>query len=324
MIMMTQEEIHNVFQEVHQVWPISLAGTAIIGLVLWLMGRKMIRPAMAICGVCIGAAIGFTLSHHFNTNDGLLMTWTGVGAVAGGLAAWLLYRAWMAISLGLLAAVFVPATAIAFTGTPDPIEGDLLNPSSNLVQEPTQLTEPPLVNTSKDDDAKDGTKDETKDSNTIDGKDDTNSLTDNLVNQFSPEQIANAAKEQAGVFIEEIQKTLMGAIRAAYDKQSGYIKAWWEAMDDGQHKSLLTTTLIGVGIGLLVGFMLPNVTASIETAFIGTIMLFVATRGIFATYSSADMNWLPSKPQHIFITVGLITALGMLLQWTFFRKSADK
>ena len=47
-------------------------------------------------------------------------------------------------------------------------------------------------------------------------------------------------------------------------------------------------------------------------------------RGILATYSSAHVGWLPSDPQHIFITIGLITILGILLQWTFFRKAADK
>jgi len=41
-------------------------------------------------------------------------------------------------------------------------------------------------------------------------------------------------------------------------------------------------------------------------------------------YAGAVADWLPHTPRQTLVALGLITSLGVLIQWTLFHKQADK
>lgn len=94
---------------------VMLAGGLILGLVLWLMGRKLARPGVAIGGIVIGALIGAALPHEFGFGQ-----WMVAGIVVGGLLcgiiAWALFRIWMGLACAVMLALVAPAAALIWQG----------------------------------------------------------------------------------------------------------------------------------------------------------------------------------------------------------------
>ncbi len=100
--------------------PITLAVSALIGLFLFTMGRKLVKVAVGLSGLCLGAFAGFVLANQFQVTSQLTIVWVAGGAVAGILLATLGFRFWMAASLAALVAALVPAFSVIMEGTSAP------------------------------------------------------------------------------------------------------------------------------------------------------------------------------------------------------------
>jgi len=102
------------------------AGALIAGVILWLMGRKVLRPIFCILGCLSGAAAGFFLmAQTADTFFGVPSPYVGmvVGAILGLAAAYMLFRFAVAISTGLalgLAATLIAAAYLNFRPAPPP------------------------------------------------------------------------------------------------------------------------------------------------------------------------------------------------------------
>ncbi len=91
-----------------------VAGLA-LGLVLWVMGRRLARPGVAIGGMVIGGLIGTALPHEVGMGN-----WMFIGSIAGaivcGVLAWALFRVWMGIACAIMLALVAPAAALIWQG----------------------------------------------------------------------------------------------------------------------------------------------------------------------------------------------------------------
>jgi hypothetical protein len=104
------------------IWAVYLtAGVAfVVGLALWLVGGRAMRPALGAIGMAAGAGVGLVIGEG---SAGAVNTWiaTGVGALAGLLFGLIMFRLTMSLTLGAVLGVLAPlatATLIHFYGSP--------------------------------------------------------------------------------------------------------------------------------------------------------------------------------------------------------------
>lgn len=117
---------------------------------------------------------------------------------------------------------------------------------------------------------------------------------------------------------------LSDAGRAAYEEQTELLHTWWDGMGAAGRTLIIVSALIGVFVGLLIGLIQPHFSASVQSALVGSILIFLAGRQLLTHFMPEQTGWLPSTPRGAVLTVGLITVAGLAIQWTLFRKRADK
>lgn len=117
---------------------------------------------------------------------------------------------------------------------------------------------------------------------------------------------------------------LMTTARGIYASQAEAARTWWEELGGAARGMLVTAALIGGAAGLLLGLMLPNMAASVESALVGAILMFYPGRELLARLAPDQTGWLPHTPRATLVALGLITLLGVLIQWTLLRRRTDK
>ncbi len=94
-------------------------GVGVLGLILWLLGRKLARPACAVGGLVWGGMGGFVLVQQAGMTQ-WLFAFVVVAAVAGCLLAWFLFRVWMGLSAAIILGLAIPAMVLVWQGAPPP------------------------------------------------------------------------------------------------------------------------------------------------------------------------------------------------------------
>ena len=294
--------------------PITLAVSAFIGLFLFVMGRKLVKVAVGLSGLCIGAFGAFVGANQLGVSSQLMLVWVIGGAVAGVLLASMLFRFWMAASLAGLVALAVPAFTVIWQGTPEPVGIDLTSRATTPSPDTRSTIAPisPIAPIARP------------------GEDDKTTKSKLPVTNFTAEDVKKKVeeiKEATGIDDEDIEKarqTIMAVLQEAYEFQKAHLAGWWESMNsDGQRNVTITTAIAGL-CGALMGFMLPYFSASIQTSLVGGAVLLSTTHGLLAAYAPQHKGILPTEPRALLITLSLITVAGIGIQWTLWRKTADK
>ena len=259
-----------------QIWQVLLFAGIPIGLVLWLLGRKIARPAYAIGGLITAACAAAVFARHMDSPPWQLGLIVG-GGVLGCVLAYLLFRVWVGITCAVLLGLVLPMLiAIWFSPPtqhgPGNIELLLVNPENGGR-----------------------------------GQDDDENQKNNAEAESNPQ-----ATEQ---FFDGLERTRKWA--------SHDLRTWWEAFELATQRTYLLTAGISALTGLLLGLIFPYAAASIESSLAGT--LLVACCGLLLLNLYADINAdLTVQNTKILATaVGLITAVGVVLQWMVFRRKAD-
>jgi hypothetical protein len=94
-------------------------GTGVLGVLLWMLGRKLARPACAVGGLVWGGMGGFVLVQQFGLTQWLFL-FVVVAGLTGCLLAWFLFRVWMGISAAIILGLAIPAAVLVWQGTPPP------------------------------------------------------------------------------------------------------------------------------------------------------------------------------------------------------------
>lgn len=96
-----------------------LIGVGVCALVMWMLGRKLARPACAVGGLVMGGLTGFTLSHSLGVSATWLFVLVVGAAIAGCLVAWFMFRLWMGMSAAVILGLAVPAAVLVVQGVPE-------------------------------------------------------------------------------------------------------------------------------------------------------------------------------------------------------------
>lgn len=101
---------------------VLLVGLMVAGLMLWLMGVKLVRGACVLCGFIIGGFLGLLICESMlQAGEGFyLVVLTLGGAIAGALVAGLLFRFWMAFSAAVVFGVLFPSTVMILSAGAGP------------------------------------------------------------------------------------------------------------------------------------------------------------------------------------------------------------
>ncbi len=97
-----------------------LAVTAAVGLVLCLVGRKLIRTVCAVAGLAGGGAVAYAM---IPGDSGQQMLFIGIviGAVVGLIVFWLLFRVWMGLLLAAILGLGAPMAGLVLHDNLPPI-----------------------------------------------------------------------------------------------------------------------------------------------------------------------------------------------------------
>ncbi|MFA9478178.1 hypothetical protein ACERK3_07700 [Phycisphaerales bacterium AB-hyl4] len=298
---------NDVIQAVLMVLPtIGLLAVALVGLVLWLMGKRIARTACAVGGLVLGGVAGFVLGETMSDQGAIVLPLVIGAALAGGLLAGLLFRVWVALCGAVLLALVAPAAVLVWQGTPaEPVAAETREVA---VEDRPEEAQPRDLPTSVTDAVR----------RTLDGE--------RPFATREPDEPA-AAEAEADADEADVEQVLEAAVAVArqwYDNQLTLVRQWWSDLGPATQRTIYVTAAIGAGVGLLLGLLLPFVAASFESALVGSLLLLLAGRELTAMHAEGASAWFPQSPRMVIVWLGLITILGFAIQWTLFARRTDR
>ncbi len=270
-------------------WTGVLLAALVLGLVLLLMGNRLAKAGVILCGLIIGglsAATAATQVGGANADGAWLLAFGVGGALAGVLIAWLLFRFWMAASAALVLTTVVPLSAMIWEGNGPELSS--LDPTRQAAEAALTAVEnhvaPPTEDQADDD----------------------------------------AAHADAPRLLPTLDRArLVDDVRGVYTQQADEIRLWWSELPTASRRVLQLGAAIGACCGVVLGLAAPLVAAAIQTALVGAVLVFTAARGLILALAPGLGGVLPAEWRGVLLTVGLITLLGLLVQWARRRREAD-
>lgn len=290
------------------------AGTLATGLILWLIGRRVLKPMVVVLFALLGGAIGF-VAVPMTILAGSVSVYVGlaVGAAVGALLGVVLYRFSMAIGLGLVLGVAAPLTVAAVMSfkadrdhpppTDDAIasvepapEGREPNGDAELDRLPARVTEEVIRRQieslrkqieGEPEDAEPAPEDQTPPSAT---PDDTAAL----------KEVMSSAAERVEAFVRAV----------AADIATG-----WGQLSP-RHRLILTGSAgLGLAAGIILGIVLPAWSAGLVTALLGA-GLWLASGTWLALAIGVPGSEHLQRPAREWLVIWLaVSLLGMCVQW---------
>ena len=305
------------------------------GLVLLLYGQQLARVSLALLGVLLGAAtlviVGTVIGALEEEGAAAPLLWVvglaAGGAVVGGLLGLLLYRVWIGIVAAASSGLLLPLALIAATAGTGGAPGDGRSPGGEVL---------------------DGESDRSLVLNVADGsaeaapvgleRPDTApgagwpfvrpKIAPVPYAAGDPAADASAAGTTPGV--AEVGGGIVGPVRRFLGSTAAWLRAereaaqaWWEAQAPPARTRVWLGSLVGVVIGLVGGLLLPRLAASLETAAVGACLLYLCLAAT-VRWTAPEARVLPSAPPATLLTLGLITAMGVCLQWTLLKRAPDE
>jgi hypothetical protein len=114
---------------------------------------------------------------------------------------------------------------------------------------------------------------------------------------------------------------IIESMRRFVDSQDEAIGDWWDDLGAGGQYTVTFCAGAGALIGLFIGLIGPYFAASVIAALIGSSLVLSSLQQLNLPYLDSR---LPSTPRAVLMTIGLITAACVIVQWTVFRRKADK
>jgi hypothetical protein len=293
----------------------------IIGIMLWAAGRRVLRAGLVAGGLLLGATIGWIIADLIDLSISPLI-FVGVGAILLGCLAALTFRLAIAGTLALVFGIAGPMLVL----TVGEIQG-----LGKEAQDDTQIEAEdgdvsPDIPVEEDDTDEwirryfedRGTPLPEADEDTADAPRLEELLKDEAAKGFvDPDSLhlTDEAKEQIGAQIGKLRGYAEWAVRRAGEL--------WDQSPEELRPQMVGAAVIGVLIGVMLGALLPTFSASIVTAFGGSLLMLTNLRVLGERLGAADAPWMPSSAM-TWLIVWIVTALiGTAIQWTFRPKPAD-
>jgi hypothetical protein len=293
-------------------WMIALGAVGVAGLVLWGCGRRILRPALVLCGCAIGAATGYVVGAAVPLP---VPAWTLPlgGATVMAIFAWILYRPAMGVLLALLLGSAFPLGVLAwaeFRGVATFGEVAASTADSDIA---------------RGDSSHDALIDELKD--TFELLQDANDAIDS-----ARENAGDAGEARSGDPIDDVGRMadtggavsrLRDRLEAATAELRAAVAERWMTAPPGVRRSIVLSALCGVALGLLIGLSFPAVSASLVTALAGSAMMIGATYAAILRLGERIPDWMPDSSAVWLGAWIAATGFGLAVQWTLREKEAD-
>ena len=297
-----QLDMSSLVESPESVLAIALWFGAALGLTLWLAGRRLSRPVITIGGLLLAAVAAMAFTGQWPPTP-LQALAIGASGLAGALVAFLLFRIWMGVTAAAVLGLAAPLAMLIWLGTGLP-------PGPWDAADPEDTTAPPTAQVDPEDTTAPPTAQ-------VDPEDTTAPPTA----QVGPEE-APPGDEPAGESIKSL--ALAAQVKSFVARQRAAAEAWWQ--DDVGSALQQTAMVIAAGgalLGLVAGLVFPRMTAAAQSAFVGALLLMGCGCCLLRDVSWTGGISLPGAPRPFLITLGLITAAGITLQWMIFRRRAD-
>lgn len=268
---------------------LALAGAGALGLALWAVGGRFVKPSVVLVASAAGGYAGFTLGETF---DPALGPWIGLalGVVAGFAVGYWLFRMAAGVLLAAFLAVAAPtAAAVA-------LDYDLAERAQAIVD---------VVRDAADGGDKDDGE-ATIDADTIAPR----SLTGDNADATTEEPVtARGVLGRAGAWF----------IGFASDAAEGG-EDIWEDLEPDERRTIVATGVVGALAGLAIGAILPTLAMAVLTSGLGAAAMLGAGSRLAVHFRPEWESSLPQSPiawAAIWVSVAF---LGVVLQIAPHRK----
>ncbi|MEM8739677.1 MAG: hypothetical protein AAGG38_14535 [Planctomycetota bacterium] len=318
----TPQNFSELMQAMPAVWTVLLAIGLGVGGVLWLFGGRLAKKGVMLTGFVVGGLGAAAVAAGMATGGGggegataesggggLWVLAIGIGgAIAGVLLAGLLFRFWMAGSAAVLLGAAVPLVAMVWTGNTPPLPA---------IESTQDVAEAALGFGESDPAAA--------------------ALRERVEREYwgqGPLGVPAPGPDGGGLSPEPAEadgasavfdrEQFVDGLRGVWQQQVQEVRTWWAEMAAGSRRFLLGGAVVGAGVGLILGLVLPTLAASLQTALVGSVLILFAGRGLLLSYAPGVDGVLPDTWRGVLLSVGLITLLGVLIQWRMRQKKDDE
>ncbi|MCA9294903.1 MAG: hypothetical protein KC983_00265 [Phycisphaerales bacterium] len=287
---------------------IPIAMVTVVGLVMWVAGRRCLKYAFAVLGLLAGGLVGWVLGTSIDV----------------GIAPWI-PAVFLAVLLATVAALAyrlaVAATLAVVLGISGPM----------LVRTIAQARGMPLLETTAeaaDDDAArtwDDATDALSDPDAMDEIDrwlNGDAVSDEAATRLGDEvrETVRETADRLGVSVDTDEQIAHARHFGAWVAET--VRAEWARTPEALRPTILMAAASGVLLGALLGALAPMVGASIVTSFGGSLLWLSGLRLVLIRVG-APTEWLPESPA-VWLLLWLLVALtGIAIQWTTGPRKAD-
>ena len=304
---MGQEQLQQMLEKLGSVGVLAPALALGAGVLLWLLGRKLARPACTFSGLVLGGIGGVVLGEALVDSGGIMLALVVGAAIAGALLAALLFRVWMAISGAVIFGLAAGGAVLLWQGPP----GDSLDASGAVDVQADDAADSGADSGFKIDVPIDALTDQVRESVSaaIQGDSETQPSSTIAVNKEAAAKVGSA---------------ILDALRGVAEYYRGSLSEWWTQASAGSRGGAILVGLVAAAIGLLIGLIGPYFAASVQSAAAGSVLMLFSSFSLLAQLMPEHLGWLPASPREVLVCLGLITVIGLFLQWMFFAGKADK
>lgn len=297
-------ELSQTMQELPLAGMVPVALAAIIGLLLWAAGRRLLRTGFAAAGFVLGGAIGWILADHINVGVPSWVAGLAAAIIVASVAA-LTYRLAVAAALAIVLAVASPMAVIAVHELQDDAPATAQTQPEDTEQAPADTAEP----------------DDSNDDEELDEID--RWLNDRILEQLpgggeglepqSTEQLTQQFAPEMSEHVDQVKSYAEKLVNAG--------KELWQSTPESIRPMLIAAMVIGALLGLLIGALVPGLSASVVTAFGGGMLWLSAVR--IGAERFAEGAFMPETTRTWLVLWLVLSVIGLCIQWMFRTKQAD-
>lgn len=283
---------------------VPLGVALMAGVLLWIMGARVIKPVFFLLGLAIGGFVGATLMPLIGFPDidlgGVTFTPTVVGLVCGGVIGSL-------CSLAMFRLVIAMTSAIAFAAAG--VVGALifLHYNPTIGEGEPSATESALVESGEDIASA------------------TSSLNEAITREAA-ERATNLLDQDGTILDEDAKQQLKDA--AARSKE--FLEQMGRTISDELEKRPTRDKMIassagfaGLALGLLIGVVMPKRTTALVTSLFGSAVCMASTSALLTARSGERPEYLDQSAMVWAMIWILLTGIGLMIQLGFITKKTN-
>jgi hypothetical protein len=258
-----------------------------VGLLLWVAGRKVLPVCLAAIGLMIGAGVGWVIGDSITTG---VAPWAvaALGAVVFALIGALAYRLAVMAALAAVFGLVAPLSVLTVNDLRMQQSGSISESMRTRVEEFKSVLQQ---------------HEETLDQAAEEKSD---------VEQDLEKQLGLSEKGQSN----------LADVRSVVERLIDGGKELWKKAPEKLQPVLAATAILGAFVGIIIGLLMPKLAAAVVTSMGGSALWLSGGHVLLTRLGGGDAAWLPSTCTH-WLVVWLITScVGFGLQWFFRGKRA--